>query len=51
MAIESNELAEKDKPISTKGLRKDLIYQYRVLNGAKYVLLRNITTLFSIYTS
>ena len=31
-----NELSEKIKAISTKGLTKYLINEYKILNGAKY---------------
>ena len=33
---ELNELSEKVKAISTKGLTKDLINKYSIVNGAKY---------------
>ena len=33
---ELNELSEKVKAISTKGLTKDLINKFSILNGAKY---------------
>ena len=33
---ESNELSKKVKAISTKGLTKDLIDKFSILNGAKY---------------
>ena len=32
-----NELSEKVKVISTKGLTKKLINRYKILNGAKYL--------------
>ena len=34
---ELNELPEKDKVISSKGLTKDLINKFRILNGTKYL--------------
>ena len=34
-----NELSEKFKAISTKGLTKDLINKFSILNGAKYLSL------------
>ena len=34
---ELNELSEKFKAISTKGLTKDLINKFSILNGAKYL--------------
>ena len=37
---ELNELSEKVKAISTKGLKKDLIDKFSILNGAKYFSLR-----------
>ena len=48
---ELNELSEKVKAISTKGLTKDLIINYSILNGTKYFCIRNISKLFGIYTS
>ena len=33
---ELNELSKKVKPISTKGLTKDSIDKFTILNGAKY---------------
>ena len=36
VANELNELSEKVKPISTKGLIKDLINKFSILNGVKY---------------
>ena len=36
---ELNELSKKVKAISTKGLTKDLINEFSVLNGAKYISL------------
>ena len=33
---ELNELSKKVKSISTKGLKKDLIDKFSILNGAKY---------------
>ena len=37
---ELNELSKKVKAISTKGLTKDLINKFSILNGAKYFSLR-----------
>ena len=34
--IELNKLSKKVKAISTKGLTKDLIHKFSILNGAKY---------------
>ena len=34
--IELNELSKKVESISTKGLTKDLINKYKILNGTKY---------------
>ena len=45
-----NELSKKLKWISTKGLPKDLINKFRILNGAKYFF-SNISKLFSVFTS
>ena len=36
---ELNELSKKVKKISTKGLTKDLINEFSVLNGAKFISL------------
>ena len=46
-----NELSKKIKAISTKGVTKDLINEFSILNGAKYIFFRHISKLFSIYTS
>ena len=46
---ELNELAEKVNAISTRGLTKDLINKFSILNEAKYFS-RNISKLFSIYS-
>ena len=46
-----NELSKKIKAISTKGVTKDLINEFSILNGAKYFFFRHISKLFSIYTS
>ena len=49
---ELNELLQKFKAILAKGLTKDLINKYSILNGTFEVFLfRNITKLFCIYTS
>ena len=47
---ELNELSKKVKEISTKGLTRDLI-KFRILNESKIFFFRNISKLFSIYTS
>ena len=46
---ESNELSE--KTISTKGLTKYLINKFNILNGAKTFFFKDISKLFTIYTS
>ena len=48
---ELNELSKKVKAISTKGLTKDLINKFSILNGAKYFSSGIFPNLFSIYTS
>ena len=42
---------KKSKIISTKGLTKNLINKYSIINGAKCLSSRWITKLFSIYIS
>ena len=51
VANESNELSKISEAISTEGLTKDLVNGYKVLNAARYFFFRNISKLFSIYTS
>ena len=46
-----NELSKKFKAIPTKGLTKDLINGYKILNDAKMFFFRNISKLFGIYTN
>ena len=46
---ELNKLSKKVKAISTKGLTKDL--KISILNGDKIFFFRNISKLFSKYTS
>ena len=46
---ELNKLSKKVKAISTKGLTKDL--KISILNGGKIFFFRNISKLFSKYTS
>ena len=48
---ELNELSRKFKAISTKGLTKDLINKFSVLNGGKYFSLGIFQKLFIIYNS
>ena len=48
---ELNELSRKFKAISTKGLTKDLINRFSVLNGGKYFSLGIFQKLFIIYNS
>ena len=48
---ELTKLSKKVEVISTKGLSKDLINGYKILNGAKLFFIRNILKLFIIYTS
>ena len=51
---ELNELSKKFKAISTKGLTKDLIKQFSILNNSKIFskifFFRNISKFLSIYT-
>ena len=46
-----DELSKKVEAISIKGLTKDLVNELKVLNGTKYFFFKNISKLFSIYTS
>ena len=39
VANELNELSERVKAISTKGLAKDLLYKFNIFNGSKYFCL------------
>ena len=48
---ELNELSKTVEPISTKRLTKDLIDKFSILNGENYFFFRNISNLFSIYSS
>ena len=45
---ELNKLSKKFTAISTKGLTKDLIGEFSILNRAKYFCFRNISKIFSI---
>ena len=49
--LNKNELSKKVKLISTKGLTKDLINKFSILNGAKYFTLGIFQNYLSIYTS
>ena len=49
--LNKNELSEKFKLISMKGLTKDLINKFSILNGAKYFTLGIFQNYLSIYTS
>ena len=48
---ELNKLSKNVKAISAKGLTKNLINKFKILDGAKIFLVRNILKLFSIYNS
>ena len=48
---ELNELSKKVKAISIKGLTKDLIDKFSILNGEKHFSFRNISKIFTIYIS
>ena len=45
---ELNKLSKEVTAISTKGLTKDLIDEFSILNRAKYFCFRNISKFFSI---